>query len=349
MFFIENQFYGNDLQTWLIALGLFAGTIIILQVIKRIIKIRLAALIKKSSTEIDDVFLPLIRETRLLFFVVLGVYIGSTVLSLPQSDQEILNRVLYLGLFLQSGFWGMGLINYYVNRGVSGKLDEDDGEVATTIDIFGLIAKIALWILVGLLILDNFEVEVNSLIASLGIGGIAVALAVQNVLGDLFASLSIAMDKPFVIGDLIVVDEYTGTVQDIGLKSTRIRSLSGEELVFSNTDLLSSRIRNYKGLQERRNVLTFGVSYDTPHEKLQSVPDMVQDAITDLEKVRFDRCHLKEMGDFALMYETVYYVEDPDYSYFMDVQEKINLVLNQRFQEEEIGLPYPTQKVLLEK
>lgn len=350
MFFLGNQFYGNDLQTWLFALGLFAATIVVLQVIKQIINSRLAALIKKSSTEIDDVFLPLIRETKLLFFIVVGVYIGSTVLSLPQSDRVLLNRILYLGLFLQSGFWGMGLINYYVSRGVSGKLDEDDGEVATAIDIFGVIAKIVLWILVSLLILDNFQVEVNSLIASLGIGGIAVALAVQNVLGDLFASLSIAMDKPFVIGDFIIVDdEYTGTVEDIGLKSTRVRSLSGEELVFANADLLNSRIRNYKGLQERRNVITFGISYDTPHEKLQQVPDIIKNAITSLDKVRLDRCHLKEMGDFALIYEAVYYVEDPEYSYFMDVQENINLELNKRFQEEDIALPYPTHRVVLEK
>ncbi len=260
-----------------------------------------------------------------------------------------MEKALRVAFFLQIGFWGMGLITFYVDRGVSGKLDEDEGETATTIGAFGLVAKIALWVLVGLLILDNLGVEINSLIASLGIGGIAVALAVQNVLSDLFASLSIAMDKPFAIDDYIVVDEFAGTVEDIGLKSTRIRSLSGEELVFSNSDLLNSRIRNYRRLQERRIDFTFGVSYDTPHETLQRIPDIVEEVIEPLEHVRFDRAHLKEMGDFALLYEVVYFVEKPEYVFYMDVQETIHLALHRRFGEEKIELPYPTQKVLLDR
>jgi len=349
MEFLTFEFYGNSAQSWLVAVGIFVLTVILLQVLKRVLRSRVAALIRKSSTKIDDFLLPLLRQTRFFFLVVVGIYIGSSALNLSDSDQLLLSRLLRIAIFLQFGFWGMGLITFYVNRGVTGRLDEDDGEVATTIDIFGLIAKIALWIVVGLLILDNLEVEVNSLIASLGIGGIAVALAVQNVLGDLFASLSIAMDKPFVIGDLIEVDEFVGSVEDIGLKSTRLRSLSGEELVFSNSDLLNSRIRNYKRLEERRNVFTFGVSYDTPHETLKEIPQMVEAMISPLEKVRFDRCHLKEMGEFTLNYETVYYVEDPEYSYFMDVQEKIYLDLSERFSEENISMPYPIQKILLDQ
>lgn len=346
---LSSQFYGNSLQSWLIALAVFALTVVGLHLLKELIKRRLVSSIRKSTTEIDEFFLPLLRQTKLWFFVVLGIYFGSLVLSLSDTDQTLINRILRIAFFIQLGFWGMGLITFYVNRGVSGKLDEDDGELATTIDVFGLIGKIILWVLVGLLILDNLELEINSLIASLGIGGIAIALAVQKVLGDLFASLSIALDKPFVIGDFIVVDEYAGTVEDIGLKSTRIRSLSGEELVFSNSDLLSSRIRNYKRLKERRIVFSFGASYDTPHEKLQQIPNLVEEIITPLEKVRFERCHLKEMGDFALNYEVVYFVEEPDYNYYMEVQETINLNLHHRFKEEDISLPYPTKRVILEQ
>jgi small-conductance mechanosensitive channel len=349
MSFLNHVLYGNAIQTWLIAVGIMALTVIVLQVVKSFSKNRLVSLIEKSSTEIDDFFLPLLRQTRLFFFIILGIYLGSLVLTLPEGDGEFLLKALRVAFFLQLGFWGMGLIAFYVNRGVSGRLDEDEGETATTIDAFGLVAKIVLWVLVGLLILDNLGVEVNSLIASLGIGGIAVALAVQNVLSDLFASLSIAMDKPFAIGDFIVVDDLAGTVEDIGLKSTRVRSLSGEELVFSNSDLLNSRIRNYKRLQERRIVFSFGVSYDTPHETLQRIPSLVEDVISPLEHVRFDRAHLQEMGDFALLYEVVYFVEQPEYDVYMDVQEAIILALQRRFNEENIELPYPTQRVLFDR
>lgn len=347
MKFLNYIFYGNTVQSWLIAIGILALTVIVLQLIKNLSRDRLVTLIEKSSTEIDDYLLPLLRQTRLFFFLIVGVYLGSLVLTLSEGDQNLLGKALRIAFFLQLGFWGMGLITFYVQRGVSGKLDEDEGESATTIDAFGLVAKIALWVLVGLLILDNLDVKINSLIASLGIGGIAVALAVQNILGDLFASLSIAMDKPFAIGDFIVVGEFAGTVEDIGLKSTRIRSLSGEELVFSNSDLLNSRIRNYKRLQERRIDFQFGVTYDTPYEKLERIPVFVEDAITPLEDVRFDRAHLKEMGDFALIYEVVYFVEQPEYNFYMDIQENINLTLYRRFEEEGIEFAYPTQKIIV--
>jgi len=349
MNYLDIVFYGNSIQTWLMAFGILVFVLIVLQLIKKFSRNRVVSLIEKSATEIDDYFLPLLRQTRFFFLLIIGIYLGSLVLTLPEGDQSILDKTIRIAFFLQLGFWGMGLITFYVKRGVSGKLDEDQGESATTIDAFGLVAKIALWVLVGLLILDNLGVKINSLIASLGIGGIAVALAVQNVLGDLFASLSIAMDKPFAMGDFIVVDEFAGTVEDIGLKSTRVRSLSGEELVFSNSDLLNSRIRNYKRLQERRIDFTFGVSYETPHETLQRIPSMVEDVVQSLEEVRFDRAHLKTLGDFALIFEGVYFVERPDYNFYMDVQEAINLALYRRFEEENIELPYPTQKILLNR
>lgn len=349
MGFLSRQFYGNAIQTWLIAVGIFLLALILLRLIKQLVKNRLKTLIQRTSTEVDDYLLPLVRHTRLFFFLAVGIYLGSLVLSLTEPTQELLDKGIRIAAFLQVGFWGMGLITFYVNKGISDRMEEDDGEYATTIDAFGLVAKIALWVLVGLLILDNLDVKVNSLIASLGIGGIAVALAVQNVLGDLFASLSIAMDKPFVIGDFIVIDEYAGTVEDIGLKSTRIRSLSGEELIFSNSDLLNSRIRNYKRLQERRIVFSFGVTYDTPHDTLQMIPTMVEEIIQSLDQVRFDRAHLKELGEYALQFEVVYIVEEPDYNFYMDMQQRINLALYQRLGEEGIEFAYPTRRLFLEQ
>jgi len=186
-------------------------------------------------------------------------------------------------------------------------------------------------------------VDITALIAGLGIGGIAVALALQNVLGDLFASLSIVLDKPFVIGDFIIVDDLLGTVEHIGLKTTRVRSLFGEQLVFSNSDLLNSRIRNYKRMHERRIVFSLGVTYQTPYEKLAAIPDIIREIIELQEQVRFDRAHFKEYGDFALEFEIVYYMLVPDYNAYMDTQQAINLALYERFEKEGISFAYPTQ------
>jgi len=181
----------------------------------------------------------------------------------------------------------------------------------------------------------------------LGVGGIAVALAVQNILGDLFASLSIVLDKPFVIGDFIVVDTFVGTVEHIGLKTTRLRSLSGEQVIFSNTDLLGSRIRNYKRMYERRVVFTLGLVYQTPMEKVESVGKILQEIIELEPQARFDRAHFKEFGDSALVYEIVYFIKTSDFNAYMDAQQRINLAIMQRFEEQGISFAYPTRTVYM--
>jgi small-conductance mechanosensitive channel len=198
------------------------------------------------------------------------------------------------------------------------------------------------------LVLDNLGVNITGLVAGLGIGGIAVALALQNILGDLFASLSIVLDKPFVIGDFVVVDSLSGTIEHIGLKTTRIRSLRGEQLIFSNNDLLKSRIRNYKRMSERRIDFSFGVVYQTPLEKLKAIKKIVSDIIEKGEKTRFDRVHFKEYGDSSLNFEVVYFVTDPDYNIYMDVQEAINLEIFRCFAEEGIEFAYPTRTIFIQ-
>jgi small-conductance mechanosensitive channel len=181
------------------------------------------------------------------------------------------------------------------------------------------------------------------------VGSIAVALAIQNILADLFASLSIALDQPFVIGDFIIVDDYLGTVENIGLKTTRVRSLSGEQLVFANNDLLNSRIRNYKRMGERRVLFTFGVIYQTPIEQLEQISAWVKEIIQTHEQARFDRAHFKSFGDSALVFEVVYYVQSPDYNLYMDIQQAINLALMKRFEKNGIEFAYPTQTLFIAK
>ena len=298
--------------------------------------------------DLDDYLIPLLSQTRWFSILAVGLWGGSLVLVLPTGIQDWFIRIIKLVLALQIGFWGTGLISLFVERGVESKIEEDQGEDATTLDALGLIGKIALWVILLLIILDNLNVEISSLVASLGIGGIAVALALQNILGDLFASLSITFDKPFAIGDFVVVDDFEGNVEDIGLKSTRIRSLSGEVLIFSNTDLLNSRIRNFKRLEKRRISFNVGVIYGTPVEKLQKIPGMIEGIISPLENVEFDRTHFKTLGDFSLDFSVVYHVLDPAYAAYLDVQQAINLKIYQGFEEEGIEFAYPTQTVMLE-
>lgn len=349
MDFLNQMLLGNTLDAWLIAVGITLGVLILLVVAKRLFHHRLQALVSKSSMQADDFLIPVLDQTRWFSFLALGMLLGARFLQLPAEVDLWFGRVMRIVLSVQLGFWGTGLIGFYIDRSVEEKIDQDHGEDATTLDALGLIVKIALWVILALIILDNLDIEVNSLITSLGIGGIAVALAVQNILGDLFSSLSITLDKPFAIGDFIVVGDYEGDVEDIGLKSTRVRSLSGEEVIFSNSDLLNSRIRNYKRLEERRISFSFGVVYGVPAEKLEAIPGMVEEIITPLENVRYDRTHLKNLGDFALEYAVVYYVLVPDYADYLDIQQAINLGLYRRFEREGIAFAYPTQTVVLDQ
>jgi len=346
---MNNEILGNTVESWLFALGLTIGVFFLLLFLRGRIKNRLINLARKSNTILDDVIIPLLRETRWFAFLGLGLYIGSLFLSLSDEVGLWFGRILRIVLIVQAGFWGTGLINFYINRSMESRIKEDHGDDATTLDALGLLGKIVLWVILSLIVLDNLDVEISSLVTSLGIGGIAVALAVQNILGDLFASMSITLDKPFAIGDFIVIDDFEGDVEDIGLKSTRVRSLSGEELIFSNADLLSSRIRNYKRLEKRRIAFNFGVVYGTKVELLKQIPQIVEEIISPLENAKFERVHFKTLGDYSLDYSVVYYVMVPEYASYLDIQQAINLELYERFEKLGIEFAYPTQTVLLDK
>ena len=349
MDFLNTMIYGEKLQNWLIGLGVFLVTFIILRILKSLLARRVLSFALKTENDLDDFIAELIESTKAWFLLILALYIGSLVLFLPAPTREVIRILLVTAFLLQTAFWANGLIGYLINHRMKAQLEEDV-ENLTTVNALGLIARIVLWSIIVLLILDNIPtIQVTSLIASLGITGVAVALAVQNILSDLFASLSIALDKPFVLGDFIIIGDFLGTVEHIGLKSTRLRSLSGEQLVFSNSDLLSSRIRNYKRMARRRVVFSLGVTYQTPYEKLARIPAIIKEIIEDEEGTSFDRAHFKDYGDFSLNFEIVYYMETPDYDVYMDKQQDINLGLFKRFEEEGIEFAYPTQTLFLER
>ena len=211
--------------------------------------------------------------------------------------------------------------------------------------IFRISIRFLLWSIGALLILSNAGVDITSLVAGLGIGGLAVSLALQNILSDLFASFSLAVDKPFEIGDFIVVGEHKGTVKHIGMKTTRITALEGEEVVISNAELTSARVQNYKKMQKRRIVMSIGVTYDTTPEKIERANAIVKDAISLQENAEFDRSHFKEFGNSALVFEIIFFMLTSDYTVYMDTQQAINMEIHQKFQEEGIEMAFPTQTV----
>ncbi len=335
-------FYGNSLSTW--ALAVLLGLVILaaLFFLRRLVLRTLTGFSRRTATEFDDIAAAVLASTHGFFLFALALLAAIQVLVLPGSVGLVVRGIASLATLLQLALWGNTAIGAFLHRYTTQRLEED-AAAATTMRFVGFLLRLSLWVIIGLVALDTAGIDITALIAGLGVGGIAVALAVQNILGDLFASLSIVLDKPFVLGDFIIVGDMMGTVEHIGLKTTRIRSLSGEQLVFSNNDLLSSRIRNYKRMQERRIVFSFGVVYQTPPDQLEQIPTLVREAVEHQENTRLDRVHFARFGGSSLDFEVVYYMLVPDYNSYMDTQQAINLELFRRFATLGIEFAYPTQ------
>jgi small-conductance mechanosensitive channel len=334
------------LQQWATALATAAAAFLALLLVRRIGIRHLAALAARTTNRVDDLALALLRGTRTYTLAAAALWPAATLLPLPAAVTRGLQVVAVIITVLQAAAWGNVVIAHLLEHRVQ-RLRQEDPAGATTLTALTVLARIGLWAALLLLALDNVGIDITALVAGLGIGGVAIALATQNILGDLFASLSIVLDKPFVVGDFIIVGDLLGTVEHVGLKTTRVRSLSGEQLVFSNADLLGSRIRNYKRMAERRVVFGLGVTYQTSEEQLASIPGTLRGIITAEPGVRFDRAHFKEYGDSALTFEVVYFVLDPDYNTYMDTQERINFAIFRRFAGDGIDFAYPTRTVHL--
>ena len=348
MEFLQTEVVANTLLTWLIA----AGLAVVVMVGGGVIRFLMLRQFKKLAARSDATLLPVliatVKRTKWLFILILALYVGAIVLTLPTNVRTVVNAVMIVALLIQVGLWAMAATNVLLEQYRQRKLAEDPSGL-TTLSLLNFMSKIVIWSLVLLLVLDNMGVNITALVAGLGVGGIAVALAMQAILGDLFASLSIVLDKPFVVGDFLSIADLLGTVEYVGLKTTRLRSLSGEQLVFSNSDLLNSRIRNYGRMFERRVVFKIGVTYQTSRENLIKIPTIIRQAIEQQDKTRFDRSHFMEYGDFALNFESVYYVLGPDYNMYMDIQQAINLYIHEQFEQEGIEFAYPTQTLFVEQ
>jgi small-conductance mechanosensitive channel len=343
---LEITFLENSLMTWAAALVTAFLVLMVLLILKARIASAMAAFLRGIKEETGQLAEGVIQRTRFSFLFALAVYAGSLALRLPASYSSILDLLVILIFLIQAGLWGVWIITFCADWAIELKKDKDSAD-ATVLGLVKFVSKTALWSVVVLVALGTLGVDITALVAGLGVVGIAVALAVQNILGDLFASLTIVLDKPFIVGDFIIVGDSMGTVERVGLKTTRIRSLSGEQLIMPNSDLLQSRIRNYKRMQERRVPFSIRVVYETTGNKLKRIPGILKEVIESQEMTRFDRAHFKDYGNFSLNFEIVYWVLSPEKSRSMDIQQAINLSILERFQKEGIEFAYPTQTIRL--
>jgi len=342
------ELWGNSGENYFKALIILVILTAAFKIFQVIVLKKLSKISKKTPTDIDDLLIKLVKDVKPPFYFFISLYIALKFLALAGIVEKIINAVFIIVVTYQAILILQRVIDYATEKIIikrtGGKGEEKDKEA---INLISKIFKISLWAIGALLVLSNLGVNVTSAMAGLGIGGIAIALAAQNILGDVFASFSIFIDKPFEIGDYIVAGKESGTVQKIGVKTTRLKTLQGEELVVPNKDLTDARIQNFKRMDKRRIVFTLGVVYGTDAEKLEKIPAMIKDIIDKIDLADFSRAHFSKYGDFSLDYEIVYSVNSSKYEEYMNIQQQVNLAIYKKFSEEKIEFAYPTQTVFL--
>jgi len=342
---LQTIWFNNSLKAWLTAAVTASVLFLVFFLIRRTAVSRLSVLATRTANQLDDMVVGVIAETRKLVLLAISVYIAAGPLNLGPISPFFTTGAKLL-LLWQIALWGAAAVSFWVRHYMGNRAAASDRASVAMITALGVGAKFLLWVLVAITALKTvFGIEITALITGLGVGGIAVALAVQNILGDLLAALAIVFDKPFDVGDSIAVDQLTGTVEHIGLKTTRIRSVNGEQVIVGNGDLLKSRLRNFKRMEQRRALFNLDVTFDTPASVLARLPKIVREIVSSQSPVRFERSHVASFGESAIRIETVYYVLTPDYNTFMDIQQAINIEILRRFAAENVKFAFPSRTV----
>ena len=345
---LQFEFLGNPVVNWGFAVVTFLVTLTVLPIVKGFIAAR-----RRSWTPNDrlqfhsaiELTTLLVARTSRVFLFAIALFLASRHLVFPPRLERVIEIVIVCLFWLQVGLWAMAAVRFGIDqrRARSTGLDSI---LTGSMDIILFCAGLIIWAMVALLALDNLGVEIKPLLAGLGIGGIAIALAVQTVLSDVLASMSITLDKPFGVGDSLTIDDFQGTVEHIGIKSTRLRSISGEQIIIANADIIKARVRNFGRMGQRRAVFQFGVNYNTPTNVLAAIPVEVRKIVEAQANTRFDRCHLLTYGDTALQFELVYFMTKPEFALYADTQQAINLALLDRLRELQVQLAAPTRALV---
>ena len=343
---LEYTFWNNTVKDYLITLAVMLAIIGFVRFVRTIALKKLKQLAVQTDSMLDDLLLQLFEKSILPIINVGALFAASHYLTLPPK----VDRILYATIAVLLTFFVARLIVAAIKTALDHYLEKQENaeEKKRQVRSLLMIVKIFVWLLALLFLFSNLGYDITAIVTGLGIGGIAIALAAQTILGDLFSYFVIFFDRPFEIGDFITVDDKRGTVEYIGLKTTRIRSLTGEMLVVSNTNLTNSRVHNFKKMERRRIVFTLGVTYQTPAEKLRQIPSIIKDAIENTPGTTFDRAHFSAFADFSLNFEVVYFIDDADIKVYMDAHQQINLSIYQAFEQQGIEFAYPTQTIYLE-
>lgn len=339
---LQVKLLNNTIQDYILSTAIMVGLVIGFSVAKQILVSRIRFLSIKTKSDLLHLVADLLAKIGAPVFIVSSLYIATLSLDLKESLQFIIRYAFVFVVTIR----GIRLLHDASSFGIEKtykRARPNDPGADTAVKNLRHVVGWALWILGSVFVLDNLGVNISAVVAGLGIGGIAVAMASQSVLGDAFSAIAIFVDKPFQVGDAIMVGDLSGTVEHVGIKTTRIRSIHGEQLIFSNSDLTGSRIRNLKRMTERRISFEFGITYQTTTDQLKRIPGIVRDLFKSLNQVKLDRVHFKKFGDSALVYEVAYFVLSPDYNVYMDKQEALNIALKEAFEREGINFAYPTQ------
>ena len=344
---LDYSLWDNRVAAYLKILGAVVGGVVVLRILKYVVVKRVAAWAKGANVPIDDVFVNNISKPLLPLLYLGTLYLALGWLTIGAGAARAVEIAAKILLTFLGGRFVIAVVANTIKYYWVAKAEDTARE--PTFKALTPIIKIAVWIVAVIFLLDNLGLKVTTVVAGLGIGGVAVALAAQAILKDLFGYFSILFDRPFEIGDFITVGDKSGTVEKVGVKTTRLTSLSGEQLIFSNADLTDSRVQNYRRMERRRVAFDLGVAYETPAAKLKEIPAIVEKIISGVDGAVFDRAHFKSYGDFNLAFEIVYFVLGRDYGKYMDVQQEINLAIFEAFAKRKIDFAYPTQTVYLPK
>jgi small-conductance mechanosensitive channel len=339
--FLQQTFLDNTVADWLKATGVFLAVLAALWVAQRVFDRKFKRIAAQSKATFDDILVATLGATKSFFRVFLAIWAAVRYLDLPASVDKIALAVAFIAILLQVGIWLATSWERWIELLRRSKQAQDEPFSWLVGIEWG--GRVAIWVVVLLIGLDHFGINVTGLVTGLGIGGVAIALAVQSILGDVLSAVSIWTDKPFVVGDSLKVGDQSGTVESIGFKTTRLRSPTGEQVVFQNSDILAARIHNYGRMEERRGDVLIQIASETPRETVERIPDAIQEIIEAQDQVRFERAHFTKIGEAGLVIEAVYYVTVPDYGTFMDVQQAINLALVDRLRVEKTEFGFGTR------
>ena len=346
------KLFNNPIRTYFYALIIFLVFYFSMILIERVIIVKLKKLAKKTKTRIDDIIINVIAKVGWPFYFSVALYFSSLIFVMPPMWSRAISEIMIVIVTVYAILAVQHIMDFYTNDYIK-KEDKEEPKSKhisrSHVRALNILGKIVLWSTALLLILENLGYNISALIAGLGIGGIAIAFALQNILTDIFASFSIYFDKPFEEGDYITIGDESGTVKKIGIKTTRLETLQGDELVVSNKELTESKVHNYKKMKKRRVSFNIGVEYDTPVKKLEKIPKIIADIINKIDKAEISRVHFNSFGDSALIFVIVYYIQNSDYVLYMDIQQKINLEIMKVFEKEKISMAFPTQTIYLKK